>query len=402
MRPENNSSSFQVNQTEYPIMMNELKNSKKKNSIEEIISEFKKSKIEEPLEKYKSQVVPLEIELFKNLNLEWGVDIISEDIPLTDNKKYYCHLIRTANPDPNKNNFILIHGFISSGMHYIGVLPYLIKRYNIFIPDTIGMGLSARPQVEFTSSKQCEEYFIKFYHVIIEYIFFRKKYNVKEEYYLCGHSLGGFFASRYMLKYPKGIKKVLLLSPLGITDYLKKDTYMDGNMSCCFCCVTKTFPALFYPCKLRLQSIYRCCCCARKPIKKFYEEKVNFDLNEIKRNKDGTEFKVDIDKIAKILGKLGILALEYPDDLYSCVYYIFELPPTATKFPIENQILSSNKIQIIFAFGETDFMDRDGAYRLAKSNSDLYKVFTVKDGDHSFSMQNPKELCQIISQFFDE
>ena len=402
MRPENNSFSFQVNQTEYPIMMNELKNSKKKNSIEEIISEFKKSKIEEPLEKYKSQVVPLEIELFKNLNLEWGVDIISEDIPLTDNKKYYCHLIRTANPDPNKNNFILIHGFISSGMHYIGVLPYLIKRYNIFIPDTIGMGLSARPQVEFTSSKQCEEYFIKFYHVIIEYIFFRKKYNVKEEYYLCGHSLGGFFASRYMLKYPKGIKKVLLLSPLGITDYLKKETYMDGNMSCCFCCITKTFPALFYPCKLRLQSIYRCCCCARKPIKKFYEEKVNFDLNEIKRNKDGTEFKVDIDKIAKILGKLGILALEYPDDLYSCVYYIFELPPTATKFPIENQILSSNKIQIIFAFGETDFMDRDGAYRLAKSNSDLYKVFTVKDGDHSFSMQNPKELCQIISQFFDE
>ena len=402
MRPENNSFSFQVNQTEYPIMMNELKNSKKKNSIEEIISEFKKSKIEEPLEKYKSQVVPLEIELFKNLNLEWGVDIISEDIPLTDNKKYYCHLIRTANPDPNKNNFILIHGFISSGMHYIGVLPYLIKRYNIFIPDTIGMGLSARPQVEFTSSKQCEEYFIKFYHVIIEYIFFRKKYNVKEEYYLCGHSLGGFFASRYMLKYPKGIKKVLLLSPLGITDYLKKETYMDGNMSCCFCCITKTFPALFYPCKLRLQSIYRCCCCARKPIKKFYEEKVNFDLNEIKRNKDGTEFKVDIDKIAEILGKLGILALEYPDDLYSCVYYIFELPPTATKFPIENQILSSNKIQIIFAFGETDFMDRDGAYRLAKSNSDLYKVFTVKDGDHSFSMQNPKELCQIISQFFDE
>ena len=402
MRPENNSSFFQVNQTDYPIMMNELKNSKKKNSIEEIISEFKKSKIEEPLEKYKSQVVPLEIELFKNLNLEWGVDIISEDIPLIDDKKYYCHLIRTANPDPNKDNFFLIHGFISSGMHFISILPYLIKRYNIFIPDTIGMGLSARPQVDFTSPIQCEEYFINVYHVIIESIFFRKIYNIKEEYYLCGHSLGGFIASRYMLKYPKGIKKVLLLSPLGITDYLKKETYMDGNMSCCFCCVTKTFPALFYPCKLRLQSIYRCCCCVRKLIKNFYAEKVNFDLNEIKRNKDGTEFKVDIDKIAKILGKLGILALEYPDDLYSCVYYIFELPPTATKFPIENQILSSNKIQIIFAFGETDFMDRDGAYRLAKSNSDLYKVFTVKRGDHSFSMQNPKELCQIISQFFGE
>ena len=400
MRPENNNSSLEVYQTEYPIMMNELKNSKKKNSIEEIISEFKKSKIEEPLEKYKSQVVPLEIELFKNLNLEWGVDIISEDIPLIDDKKYYCHLIRTANPDPNKDNFILIHGFISSGMHYIGVLPYLIKRYNIFIPDTIGMGLSARPQVEFTSPKQCEEYFIKFYHIIIEYIFFKKKYNVKEEYYLCGHSLGGFIASRYMLKYPKGIKKVLLLSPCGITDYHRKDTNKDGNMSCCICCVFKILPALFYPCQLRLQSIYRCCCCLRKPIKDFYADKVNFDEDEIKRNKDGTEFKVDKEKIADILGKLGILALKYPDDLYHCAYYIFEIPPTATKFPIENQILSLNKIQIIFVFGETDFMERDGVYRLRNANSELYKVFTVKKAGHSFSLQNPKELCQIISQFF--
>ena len=60
---------------------------------------------------------------------------------------------------------------------------------------------------------------INIFHLIINNIFFKGKFNIKKDYYLCGHSLGYFFASRYMLKYPKGIKKVLLLSQAGITDY---------------------------------------------------------------------------------------------------------------------------------------------------------------------------------------
>ena len=241
---EISTSSFVINTTQSnAISNNQLINTKKKNSIEEIKEQLKRTKTLEPLDKYESQVVPLEKELFENLNLEWGVDIISENIPLTDDKKYYCHLMRTANPDINKDNFFLIHGFISSGMHFICILPYLIKRYNIFIPDTIGMGLSARPQVEFTSPIQCEDYFINIYHVIIENIFFKNRFNIKEEYYLCGHSLGGFIASRYMLKYPKGIKKVLLLSPCGITDYHIKGTNMNPDDSNCLFCTKIIFPS---------------------------------------------------------------------------------------------------------------------------------------------------------------
>ena len=397
---EDNSSSFDVNNTDFPIVLNQL--SKKKNSIEETKNEYERAKIKEPLEKYKSQVVPLEKELFENLNLEWGVDIISEDIPLTENKKCYCHLIRTANPDINKNNFILIHGFISSGMHYLGVIPYLIKRYNIFIPDTIGMGMSARPQVEFTSPMQCEDYFIKFYHVIIEYIFFQKNYNVKEEYYLCGHSLGGFIASRYMLKYPKGIKKVLLLSPCGITDYHIKGTNMDANATCLYCCMFKTFPSCLAPCQIGLRNIYRCCCCLRGSIKNYYEDDVKFDENEIKKNKDGTPFVLNKKKISSILGQLGILALKYPKDLSHCAYHIFTVPPIGCILPIENKMKRVNRKETIIVFGETDFMDREGSYRLQNYNPKLYKVYSVKNGGHSFSLENPEELCKIISQHFEE
>ena len=56
-------------------------------------------------------------------------------------------------------------------------------------------------------------------YIIVKKIIFSGNYNIKTDYYIGGHSLGGFMVSHYILKYPKGIKKVLLLSAAGITDY---------------------------------------------------------------------------------------------------------------------------------------------------------------------------------------
>ena len=400
MISENNSSSFHVNNSQNLMITNQLPISGKKNSIQKIKTEIKDDYIQEPLGKYESQVIPLEKKLFKNLNLEWGEDIISENIPLIEDKNYYYHLVRTAKPDPEKDNFFLIHGFISSGMHFISILPYLIKHYNVFIPDTIGMGLSARPQVEFSSPIDCEEYFLKIYHVIIESIFFENKFNIKKEYFLCGHSLGGFFASRYMLKYPKGIKKVLLLSPCGITDYHIKNTDMDPESNICISCCKITIPSLFWPCKLKVQNCYHCCCFHNIVKRAYGKYNFNIDEEEIKKNKDGSDFKVDKKKVADILEKLAILSLDYPNDIYECIYYIFAMPPPAVLLPIEVKLMNTNNKQIIFVFGKDDFMDKTGAYRLSKFNPDKYKYFTLREGGHSFALENPKELKYIIGQFF--
>ena len=105
-------------------------------------------------------------------------------------------------------------------------------------------------------------------------------------------------------------------------------------------------------------------------------------------------------KIAEILEKLAILSLDYPDDLYECIYYILTVPPPAALLPIEIKLMKLNKKQIIFVFGRDDFMDKIGAYRLNKYNPDLYKVFTLRYGSHSFALENPKDLCLIINDFF--
>ena len=352
----------------------------------------------------RKEVFQLEKELYECLNLKWNEDIITEDVPLIDgsHENYYMHLLRTAHPDPNKENFLLIHGFWSSNLHFLSILPYLIKRYNVFIPDTIGMGLSSRPQIYFTSPLQCEEYFISIYHLFIKQLFFEERFNIKKEYYLCGHSLGGFIASRYLLRYPIGIKKALLLSPAGITDYNIPGTDFFQDSTCCFHCAQICCPSCVWPCRIRLQSVYNCCCCHNFIKKHYGVMEANIDESEIKKNDDGTPFKVDYNKLSRLLSELTILTLDYPRDLYACAYYLFKPPPPAAYYPVEKILMNMNRIPIIFAFGESDWMDRVGAYRLSKYDPEKYKVFTVSKGGHSFAAQNPKELCSIIGQYFNE
>ena len=373
--------------------------------IEQIKENLKKDQLIEPLEKYKSQVYPLEKELFESINLKLGVDIISEDINLLDDndKNYYIHLFRSPNPDPNKENFILIHGFLSSALHFICLIPYLLKRYNIFVPDTIGMGLSARPQIKFTSPKQCEDYFLNVFHVLIYDIIFSGRFNVKKQYYLCGHSLGGFFASRYMLKYPKGIKKVLLLSPAGITNYRIPGSAISRKIDCPTYILSVLLPTLLWPCRIRVQGLYNCTMCHSYIKKNYGEFLCDFSKCEVNKNPDGSKFIVDNEKVKLLCRELSILSLQYPKDLYGCAYYIFGVPPPAAFLPIEDILLFKSHLpEIIIIFGENDWMDIDGAYRLSISRKEKFKVFTISGAPHSLALTNPKDVCEIIEQYFEE
>ena len=42
--------------------------------------------------------------------------------------------------------------------------------------------------------------------------------NEFTDFILCGHSFGGYQVGNYVLKYPQHVRKLLLLSPIGIRD----------------------------------------------------------------------------------------------------------------------------------------------------------------------------------------
>ena len=382
------------NKNDYPTRLMTI------NSIimhEEYISNYR---VKTPHLKIKQKIFPLEKQLFSLMNIDYGEEIIYEDFVLVNNNQdYYVHLLRTANLDPNKENFLLIHGFLSSSTHFLSILPYLLLKYNVFIPDTIGMGLSSRPQIDFDSPEQCENYFIEIIYIIVKKIFFSNQYNIKKEFYIGGHSLGGFMVSHYILKYPNGIKKVLLLSAAGITDYHIKGTNIHKEAGKLFGCIL-SFMGCCWACKPRIQCCYKCICC-RKFIKTFMETySITIDQTYIKNKDDGTPFIVDVKKVNYILGQLSKLTLDFPDDIYKCMYYMFTVPPPASVNPIELKLLYNSRLSCIFVYGENDWMDRTGAFRLCQQDSERFKLFIVKNSGHSFAMENPGELINIIKIYF--
>ncbi len=364
---------------------------------EEFIS---KCKIKTPRDVLKEKINTLEKQLFTLMNIEYEKEIIYEDFVLINNNKdYYVHLLRTAKLNPNKENFLLIHGFLSSSTHFLSVLPYLLLKYNVFIPDTIGMGLSSRPQIEFNSPEECESYFIEIIYILVRKIFLSNRYRIKTDFYIGGHSLGGFMVSHYMIKYPIGIKKVLLLSSAGITDYRIKGTNIHKEAGACFGFLLSLFGCC-WPCKPRIQCCYKCICC-KKLIKSIMESySITIDQRYIKKNKDGTPFIVDVNKVNEILGQLSKITLEFPDDIYKCIYYLFTLPPPASIHPVELEMLHNSKLSCVFVYGEKDWMDRTGAYRLCQQDRERFKLYIVNNAGHSFAMENPRGLENILDVYF--
>ena len=261
------------------------------------------------------------------------------------------------------------------------------------------MGLSSRPQIHFESPQQCEEYFLEVVYIVVKKLFFSGKYNIKNNFYIGGHSLGGFIVSRYIIKYPIGIKKVLLLSAAGITDYRIKGTNIFKEAGRFLGCIF-AFAGCCWACRPRLQGMYKCCWLKyfiRNMMGKYY---ITIDYDNIKPNEDGTPFYVDINRILKNLGRLSKITLDYPDDIYECMYYFFTIPPPSAVNPVELQLLHHSKLNCVFVFGEKDWMDRTGAYRLCQSDSERFKMFIVPRAGHSFVMENPKGLINILESYF--
>ena len=127
---------------------------------------------------------------------------------------------------------------------------------------------------------------------------------------------------------------------------------------------------------------------------------ITIDQTYIKRNKDGTPFIVDVGKVNYVLGQLSRLTLDFPDDIYKCIYYIFTIPPPASINPVELQLLNNSNLSCIFIYGEKDWMDRTGAFRLCQQDRERFKLFIVRNAGHSFAMENPTELVNILQIYF--
>lgn len=99
---------------------------------------------------------------------------------------------------------VFLHGSWSEGSEWIPVMERLSRAYHCFAPDLLGFGESDRPRSRYSIALEVE--------CLGDYLEALKLRQI----YLVGHSLGGWVAASYALKYPEQVRGLVLLSPEGI------------------------------------------------------------------------------------------------------------------------------------------------------------------------------------------
>ncbi len=99
---------------------------------------------------------------------------------------------------------VFLHGTWNDGTQWLPVIEHLSQDYHCFAIDLLGFGESECPKIHYSIQLQVEclfEYF-KALHV--------------SEVYLIGHSVGGWIAASYALKYFEQVQGLILVSPEGV------------------------------------------------------------------------------------------------------------------------------------------------------------------------------------------
>lgn len=107
---------------------------------------------------------------------------------------------------------VLTHGYGAGGAIFYRVLNDLSDYFHLYVIDLLGMGASGRPKYHPTDVDTAEDFFVDSMKI------WRERMDIKEKYYLAGHSLGGYVSAVYAMRYPEEIQKLMLLSPVGVPE----------------------------------------------------------------------------------------------------------------------------------------------------------------------------------------
>ncbi len=117
------------------------------------------------------------------------------------------------------NTLVMLHGYGAGlGFFYKNFEPITrVKGWKLYALDMLGMGNSTRPNFKINATnqaektKEAEDFFVD---ALEEWRRIRKI----EKFTLMGHSLGGYLAVSYAIKYPGRLNKLILASPAGIPE----------------------------------------------------------------------------------------------------------------------------------------------------------------------------------------
>ncbi|KAL7950213.1 alpha/beta-hydrolase [Trichoderma barbatum] len=126
--------------------------------------------------------------------------------------------VERVGEDPEET-LVMVHGYGAGlGFFYKNFEPLSrIPGLKLYALDMLGMGNSSRPPFKI-HAKDKEGKVIEAESWFIDALEEWRKARKIERFTLLGHSLGGYLAVSYALKYPGHLKKLILASPVGIPE----------------------------------------------------------------------------------------------------------------------------------------------------------------------------------------
>lgn len=115
--------------------------------------------------------------------------------------------------DESKPKLVFVHGYAGSGALFFKIIKQMCKYFCLIFVDVIGMGASSRPS-DYDAEKFTAEQSIAYFNDYMER--WRVAMDDMRDFYLVGHSFGGYLVGNYAAQYPQYIKKLMLLSPIGV------------------------------------------------------------------------------------------------------------------------------------------------------------------------------------------
>jgi cardiolipin-specific phospholipase len=370
-------------------------NDKSENHLYEPIKDFEEESYKkENFKKQKFEILHPDINLKKEAEekfdeilkislLKKDIEIWAEEIKIDFYGENYLHTIRTRNTEDVNNNekekdtIIFIHGFQATCANWIKMLKHFQKDFNVYAPDIIGMGISSRPQPNF---EDCPKDYINFFVDSIEALrleIFKDNIHNNKKFYLVAHSFGGYISANYALKYPQYIKRLFLLSPVGITkhedgDIMLKEKPMKTQLGL-------SFAGTIWKAKITMKEIF--------------QSFLNGYLDDFlkKRHRIPDEENQAFKNWTKIV-------LSFPKDLDHSIYTILKVPLPSAKFPLEELLYEKVKtFKVDILFGTEDWMDTTGSVRLCeKDDYERFRLFWILKGSHSFLLDKADETSQLI------
>lgn len=114
-------------------------------------------------------------------------------------------------------NLVFLHGSWLDSSQWLRTIEHLSPYYQCFAPDLLGFGDSERPNIPYSIHLEVE--------CLAQYLDTLKL----REVYLIGHSVGGWVAASYAIKYPDRVQGLVLLAPEGVKVGNRRGRWQTAN-----------------------------------------------------------------------------------------------------------------------------------------------------------------------------